>query len=51
VDKYKGVPPYNETQNYVNKIVKTYGKTYHPVLPPEDAQLAFHLTNDVPVGL
>ena len=48
VDKYKGVPPYNETQNYVKKIVQTYGKTYHPVLPPEDAKLAFHLTNDVP---
>ena len=49
VDKYKGVPPYNETQNYVKKIVKTYGKTYHPVLPPEDAKLVFHLTNDLPV--
>ena len=46
VDKYKGVPPYGETQNYVKKIVKTYGKTYHPVLAPEDAKLAFHLTND-----
>jgi soluble lytic murein transglycosylase-like protein len=45
VDKYKGVPPYGETQNYVKKIVKTYGKTYHPVLAPEDAKLAFHLTN------
>jgi len=43
VDKYKGVPPYSETQNYVKKIVKTYGKTYHPVLPPDDAKLAFHL--------
>ncbi|HEV2827383.1 MAG TPA: lytic transglycosylase domain-containing protein [Pyrinomonadaceae bacterium] len=51
VDKYKGVPPYNETQNYVKKIVKTYGKTYHPILPPEDAQLAFHLTNDVSVNV
>ena len=53
VDKYKGVPPYGETQNYVKKIVKTYGKTYHPVLPPEDANLAFHLTSDAPsnVGL
>jgi hypothetical protein len=43
VDKYKGVPPYSETQNYVKKIVTTYGKTYHPVLPPADAKLAFHL--------
>ncbi len=43
VDKYKGVPPYGETQNYVKRIVSTYGKTYHPVLPPDDAKLAFHL--------
>src|SRR2546422_5728047 len=27
VDKYDGVPPYPETQNYVNKIVANYGKT------------------------
>lgn len=31
VDKYHGVPPYNETQNYVRKIVANYGKTFHPV--------------------
>jgi hypothetical protein len=43
VDRYKGVPPYDETQNYVKKIVSNYGKTYHPVLPPDDAKLAFHL--------
>jgi hypothetical protein len=43
VDKYKGVPPYSETQNYVKKIVSDYGRTYHPVLPPGDAKLAFHL--------
>lgn len=54
VDKYKGIPPYNETQNYVRKIVSRYGKTFHPVLPPEDAKLAFDLvsnddqTNSVP---
>jgi hypothetical protein len=46
VDKYKGVPPFSETQNYVKKIVATYGKTYHPVLPPDDAKLAFHLTQE-----
>ncbi len=43
VDKYKGVPPYSETQNYVKKIVSNYGKTYHPVLSPDDAKVAFHL--------
>ena len=46
VDKYQGVPPYGETQNYVKKISATYGKTYHPVLTPEDARLAFGLSND-----
>ncbi len=45
VDKYKGVPPYSETQNYVKKIVTNYGKTYHPILPPADAKLAFHLVS------
>jgi hypothetical protein len=43
VDKYNGVPPFSETQNYVKKIVANYGKTYHPILPPDDAKLAFHL--------
>ena len=45
VDKYHGVPPYPETQSYVNKIVANYGKTYHPILGPEDAKVAFHLIN------
>ena len=43
VDKYKGVPPFSETQNYVKKIVSKYGKTYHPVLSSDDAKVAFHL--------
>ncbi len=44
VDKYQGIPPFNETQNYVKKIVANYGKTYHPVLSPDDAKVAFGLT-------
>jgi soluble lytic murein transglycosylase-like protein len=36
VDKYDGVPPYSETQNYVKIISKRYGKMYHPV-PPDQA--------------
>lgn len=43
VDKYQGIPPYPETENYVKKIVANYGKTYHPVLTPEDAKVAFGL--------
>ena len=46
VDKYQGVPPYPETQNYVNKIVSNYGKTFHPILPPEEASVAFHLAGE-----
>jgi soluble lytic murein transglycosylase-like protein len=43
VDKYAGVPPYGETQNYVAIITGRYGKTYHPVLTPEDAISYFNL--------
>ena len=46
VDKYNGVPPYNETQNYVRRITARYGKTYHPVLSPEQAKLAFQPRNE-----
>jgi soluble lytic murein transglycosylase-like protein len=43
VDKYNGVPPYNETQNYVRIITGRYGKTYHPLLTPEEARVEFRL--------
>ena len=43
VDKYKGIPPYHETEKYVKKIVANYGKTYHPILSPDDAKVAFGL--------
>jgi hypothetical protein len=39
VDKYHGVPPYNETRNYVRKIVANYGQTSHPVIPRVVRQL------------
>jgi soluble lytic murein transglycosylase-like protein len=47
VDKYDGVPPYNETQNYVRIITGRYGKMYHPLLSPEDAISEFHLTPEL----
>jgi soluble lytic murein transglycosylase-like protein len=43
VDKYDGIPPYNETQNYVKIISQRYGKTYHPVLSPAEAAQVFQL--------
>ena len=30
VEKYRGIPPYAETQNYVKKIASIYKKTSHP---------------------
>lgn len=50
VDKYQGVPPYAETQNYVNKIVANYGKTYHPVVSPEEAKVTFGLIANAAPG-
>ena len=46
VAKYDGIPPYNETRNYVKIISKRYGKTYHPVLPPAQAAEVFQLRAD-----
>lgn len=43
VDKYNGIPPFDETQNYVRIISQRYGKSYHPILSPEDAIEVFHL--------
>lgn len=31
VERHNGVPPYNETINYVRRITQTYPKTTHPV--------------------
>jgi soluble lytic murein transglycosylase-like protein len=47
VDKYDGVPPYKETQNYVRIITSRYGKTFHPLLEPEQARVQFNLVQDV----
>jgi soluble lytic murein transglycosylase-like protein len=47
VDKYNGVPPYKETQNYVRIITGRYGKFYHPLLTPDQARIEFRLTPEV----
>ena len=33
VEKYRGIPPYPETRNYVKKIKKRYKKSVHPYQP------------------
>jgi soluble lytic murein transglycosylase-like protein len=43
VDKHDGVPPFAETQKYVRIITGRYGKTYHPLLSPEQARAEFRL--------
>ena len=47
VDKYNGVPPYKETQNYVRIITGRYGKFHHPLLTPEQARVEFGLVPEV----
>ncbi|HEX8476178.1 MAG TPA: lytic transglycosylase domain-containing protein [Pyrinomonadaceae bacterium] len=47
VEKHGGVPPFNETQNYVRIITGRYGKNYHPVLTPEEATDEFRLTPEL----
>ena len=38
------VPEIKETKNYVKNITTAYGKTYHPVLRPEQARQAFGIS-------
>jgi hypothetical protein len=34
VEKYLGVPPYYETQNYIRKVIRAYGRNTHPPVEP-----------------
>ena len=43
VDKYDGIPPFDETRNYVRIITTRYGKTFHPLLSADQAKVAFNL--------
>ncbi|HEX5965592.1 MAG TPA: lytic transglycosylase domain-containing protein [Pyrinomonadaceae bacterium] len=51
VDKYDGIPPYKETKNYVKVISERYGKTYHSVLPPQEAEAEFKIFAESEVAM
>jgi len=34
VEKYLGVPPYRETQTYIRKVLRAYGRETHPPVKP-----------------
>ena len=34
VEKYLGVPPYRETQDYIRKVIRAYGRDTHPPIAP-----------------
>lgn len=34
VEKYLGVPPYRETQDYIRKVIRAYGRDTHPPIEP-----------------
>jgi len=34
VEKYLGVPPYRETQDYIRKVIHAYGRDTHPPVEP-----------------
>ncbi len=34
VEKYLGIPPYRETQNYIRKVIRAYGRDTHPPIEP-----------------
>ena len=34
VEKYLGVPPYRETQDYIRKVMRAYGRDSHPPIEP-----------------
>jgi soluble lytic murein transglycosylase-like protein len=43
VDKYNGIPPYRETQNYVRIITARYGKSRNPVMDTPVPRVAVSL--------
>ena len=51
VERFGGIPPYPETQNYVMTIMRRYPKAEHPVsLQVEPARLMVPVAEDRPAG-
>jgi len=46
VERYKGIPPFQETQNYVRQILASYPRSLHPV-PPEQPEKVLVLENKI----
>ena len=46
VEKYRGIPPYPETQTYVRKVMRAYGSSKHPRVDP-----AFDGSETIPVSV
>ncbi len=47
VRKYKGVPPYKETRNYIKRVMKFMGKSYNRFFKPRTRQTIYRIvTND-----
>ena len=49
VDKYNGIPPYRETQNYVRVITSRYGKDRNPILATPTPKIAVSLVTSTSV--
>lgn len=43
VKKYKGVPPYKETRNYIKRVMKFMGKSYNRFFKPKTRQTIYRI--------
>lgn len=43
VKKYKGVPPYKETRNYIKRVMKFMGKSYNRFFTPKNRQTIYRI--------
>jgi soluble lytic murein transglycosylase-like protein len=54
VERYGGIPPYPETQNYIQKVTRFYKKARHPYLPhvisPSPIVLAMETRQEGPIS-